>query len=110
MKSSMDQGRQGMDTTKVLYWTLKIIELKARSRKAGLDVVEITPSGRLKAFFSSGMIPGRKLLADIAATFEGRLTFHTEGSFSMSVEGPGGTGGAVSDLESLLNLLEFYVN
>ncbi|MBU8922395.1 MAG: transcription-repair coupling factor [Bacteroidales bacterium] len=111
---------------------LKIVEWRARAMKAGLEAVDVTPRGILRVHFSPGNIPGRKPIAEIAGLFEGRLTFHTENGFSMSVRPDGerpdpgrevadvpvgeatGTGWqdmlSLLDLESLLNLLENYVN
>jgi transcription-repair coupling factor (superfamily II helicase) len=111
---------------------LKIVEWRARGLKSGLESVEVTPRGLLRVMFSSGSIPGQKAIAGIAGLFEGRLTFHTEKGFSMSVqpegdlpgisrEGSVSTAGeeagkgwqempTLRDLESLLNLLENYVN
>jgi transcription-repair coupling factor (superfamily II helicase) len=102
---------------------LMMVEFKARAARAGLATVEITKRA-MRAEFAPGSSPGRKLLSDLAAAFEGRLTFHTENGFSMTVrtreapsDGAGGAGfdsckalPATADLESLLKLLEFYVN
>jgi transcription-repair coupling factor (superfamily II helicase) len=102
---------------------LMMVELKARAARAGLETVEITKRA-MRAGFAAGSSPGRKLLSDLAAAFEGRLTFHTENGFSMTVrtgEAPSNEAGkagfdscktlpGTADLESLLKLLEFYVN
>ncbi len=63
---------------------LMMVELKARAARAGLATVEITKRA-MRAEFTAGSSPGRKLLSDLAAAFEGRLTFHTENGFSMTV-------------------------
>jgi transcription-repair coupling factor (superfamily II helicase) len=95
---------------------LSLIELRLRAAAAGIERVEIDGRGRLRAAFAGGNAPGREVLAGIAALFEGRLTFHTERGFSMTVAGRGGTQGAgkdgaaagAEDLENLLKLLESY--
>ena len=97
---------------------LKLIEFRARAAAVGLDSVEIDPKGMFKAGFRPQNTPSRRLIAEIAKKFEGRLTFHMEKGFSMTVSPrpaekypaddlwrsrPG-----AADLESLLNLLEFF--
>ncbi len=103
---------------------LKLVELKAKALRLGLESMEVDEGGGLRAGFATGRTPGRELLAQIAKKFEGRLTFHTDSGFSMSVgpeagggknrvsgEGPAGWRrvAAVGDLENLLNLLELFV-
>jgi len=97
---------------------LKLVELKARAAAAGLDSIEIDTKGVLKAAFNPGSTPPRKLIAEIAEKFEGRLTFHMEKGFSMTVSARSGekypaddlwsSRAGAQDLESLLNLLEFF--
>ncbi|MBN2070778.1 MAG: transcription-repair coupling factor [Candidatus Krumholzibacteriota bacterium] len=101
---------------------LKLVELRTRAQNVRLDKVEIDTAGRLRARFEPGHTPGKRLLAAIVDRFGGRLTFHTDVGFSLSVkpeyrddtadgrsrrsamgkESPG-----IADFESLLNLLEF---
>ncbi len=102
---------------------LKMVELKVRAARAGVETVEMTKR-MMRVGFAAGNNPARKLLSDLAAAFEGRLTFHTEKGFSLSVRSREGTPPGshcegntglealpgMKDLESLLNLLEFYVN
>ncbi|MBN2184457.1 MAG: transcription-repair coupling factor [Candidatus Krumholzibacteriota bacterium] len=100
---------------------LKLMKFRVRAIGSGLDKIEIDADGLLRVRFASGNIPGRQVLASIADQFQGRLTFHTDNGFSLSVKPldtvfesetenrslrnlSAGTG----DLESLLNLLEFY--
>ncbi len=97
---------------------LKLVELKARAAAAGLDSIEIDTKGVLKAAFNPGSTPPRKLIAEIAEKFEGRLAFHMEKGFSMTVSARSGekypaddlwsSRPGAQDLESLLNLLEFF--
>jgi transcription-repair coupling factor (superfamily II helicase) len=97
---------------------LKLVELRIRAVSAGLESVEIDAKGAMRAVFTPRETPPRKLIAEIAGKFEGRLTFKSEKAFSLTVSPPtGGTGDAdgswaslpgTAELESLLNLLEFY--
>ena len=97
---------------------LKLVELRARAAAAGLGSIEIDTKGVLKATFTPRDTPSRKLIAEIARKFEGRLTFHMEKGFSMTVSvHPGEKHPAddrwssrpgSADLESMLNLLEFF--
>ena len=92
---------------------LKLVELKLRALAAGIESIEIDDGGRLSVGFAAGCAPDRERLAAIAALFTGRLTFHAQGGFSMTVAGAqerpqgGGQAPGVEDLEKLLNLLEF---
>jgi transcription-repair coupling factor (superfamily II helicase) len=92
---------------------LKLVELKARALRAGIDRIEMDASGTLRVGFSSDRIPLRTHIAAIAELFAGRLTFHTKEGVAMTVR-PGRAASAVelgvSDLENLLNLLEFSDN
>ena len=97
---------------------IKLVEFRARAAAAGLDSVEIDTKGVVKAAFTPQKTPPRKLIAEIAKEFEGRLTFHMEKGFSMTVSSPGNekcpdndlwsSQPGADDLESLLNLLEFF--
>ena len=102
---------------------LKLMEFRARAINVGLDRVETGVDGLLRARFAPGNIPGRQILASIAEKFSGRLTFHTDNGFSLSVKqveagddvkkeeevsSLWNKSMGVGDLESLLNLLEFY--
>ena len=97
---------------------MKLVELKARAAAAGLGSVEIDTKGVLKAAFTPRDTPSRKLIAELARKFEGRLTFHMEKGFSMTVSAlPGekhpaddrlSSRSGAADFESLLNLLEFF--
>jgi transcription-repair coupling factor (superfamily II helicase) len=96
---------------------IKLVEFRARAAEAGLDSVEIDTKGVIKAVFTPQATPPRKLIAKIAEKFEGRLTFHMEKGFSMTVSPQGNerhpdddlwsSRPGTADLESLLNLLEF---
>jgi transcription-repair coupling factor (superfamily II helicase) len=97
---------------------LKLVELRERAAGAGFESVEVDVKGVVKAVFTPQDTPSRKLIAEIAKKFEGRLEFQMEKGFSMTVSPEGnvrppeddlwsshpGTG----DLESMLNLLEFF--
>ncbi|MCK4548570.1 MAG: transcription-repair coupling factor [Candidatus Krumholzibacteria bacterium] len=97
---------------------LKLIEFRARASAAGLDSMEVDAKGVVKAAFTPQDTPPRKLIAEIARKFEGRLTFHMEKGFSITLLPPGNekypdddlwsSQPGAADLESLLNLLEFF--
>ena len=93
---------------------LTLVELRLRAAAAGMESAEIDGRGRLRVGFAGEAVPGRETLAGIAGLFEGRLTFHTERGFSMTVSGrrdeaagevPVAAAG-LGDLENLLKLLE----
>jgi transcription-repair coupling factor (superfamily II helicase) len=97
---------------------LKLVELRARAAAAGLESVEIDMKGTLRAVFTPRDTPSRRLIAELAREFEGRLEFQMERGFSMTVAPSGARGRPVddlwsslpgaADLESMLNLLEFF--
>ena len=97
---------------------IALVELRERAAAAGLESVEVDSKGTVKASFTPKNTPPRKLIADIAGEFEGRLTFHMEKGFSMTIvpdpgrKRPGDdlwtSRPGSDDLESLLNLLEFF--
>jgi len=98
---------------------LKIVEIKLRAQETGVEVVEASGNGELRIAFERERIPGKKVVAGIAETFTGRLTFHAGEGLVLSISAPDQRGGRagisqrgaawmVSDLESLLNLLELY--
>lgn len=97
---------------------LKLLEFRARTAAAGLDSIDVDTKGVVKAAFTPQNTPSRKLIAEIARKFEGRLTFHMEKGFSMTLSPPGNekypdddlwsSQPGAADLESLLNLLEFF--
>jgi transcription-repair coupling factor (superfamily II helicase) len=97
---------------------VKLVELRTRAADSGLESVEIDTKGTLKAAFTPRNTPSRKLIAELAGKFEGRLTFHMEKAFSLTISPQPGqrppdgdlwaSRPGASDLESLLNLLEFF--
>jgi len=97
---------------------LKLVEFRARAAAAGLESMETDAKGTVKLSFTPQNTPSRKLIAEIAKKFEGRLTFHMEKGFSMTISPPGNekypdddlwsSQPGASDLESMLNLLEFF--
>lgn len=97
---------------------IKLVEFRARAAAAGLDSAEIDTKGVVTAAFTPQKTPPRKLIAEIAREFEGRLTFRMEKGFSATVSPPGNekypdddlwsSQPGTADLESLLNLLEFF--
>jgi len=96
---------------------LGLMELRIRAGKAGIESVELDRNGRTRVGFAPERTPSRGVLAGMAEEFAGRLTFHTEDGFSLSLESaqkpsapPGDhwkDSSAARDLEALLNLLEF---
>jgi transcription-repair coupling factor (superfamily II helicase) len=97
---------------------IALVELRERASAAGLESVEIDTKGNVKASFTQQKTPSRKLIAEIAGKFEGRLTFHMEDSFSLTLDPAGGgrsdpddlwtSRPGSADIESLLKLLEFF--
>ncbi len=91
---------------------LAVVGLKARARNTGIETVEAAAGGSLKVVFYPDRLPGKRALAMMAGAFSGRLTFHAEDGFRVSIrvrdgDGAGGSSDAVlDDIESLLNLLE----
>ncbi len=100
---------------------IRMIAYKVRGMNSGLEKIEIDAEGTLAVRFAPGNIPGRMVLASLAEQFTDRLAFFTDNGFSLSVR-PAGTpyrgetedrparnlSSGTGDLESLLNLLEFY--
>ena len=101
---------------------LKLVMLRARALRAGVERIEMDRAGRLGVWFAHGGEPSRDSLSKIVAAFEGRLEFQTEPNLSVTIlpsprprrssdtagRDGGAAGGGMRDaLESLLNLLEF---
>jgi transcription-repair coupling factor (superfamily II helicase) len=105
---------------------LRLVEMKIRAGTVGIRRIEARPESVLRVGFDPDAVPRKRTLAEIAREFSGRITFHTEKGFSLSIAGKGdwrseGSGerrgdagqgphaeGMAADLETLLNLLEFY--
>jgi transcription-repair coupling factor (superfamily II helicase) len=97
---------------------VKLVEFREREAAAGLDSVEIDTKGVVKAIFNPKNTPSRKLIAEIARRFEGRLALKMEKGFSMTMSPEDGVKHpqddlwssmpGMKDLESLLNLLEIF--
>jgi transcription-repair coupling factor (superfamily II helicase) len=97
---------------------LDLVEIKARAAVAGIQSIEITPKGGMRTVFDQARTPVRKLIAEMAAYFEGRVTFGMEDGFTLDVGPPAGAAPpkddllssrpCVADIENLLNLLEFF--
>jgi transcription-repair coupling factor (superfamily II helicase) len=97
---------------------VKLVEFREREAAAGLDSVEIDTKGVVKAIFNPKNTPSRKLIAEIARRFEGRLALKMEKGFSMTMSPEDGvkhpqddlwsSRPGMKDLESLLNLLEIF--
>jgi transcription-repair coupling factor (superfamily II helicase) len=101
---------------------MRLVEGRIRAAVVGIDRAEARAGAVLRVSFRPDVSPHKRLLAEIAREFAGRITFHTEDGFSLSIarekEGRGGGRGKVdlgaygeeiaADLETLLYLLEFY--
>ncbi len=99
---------------------LDLVSLRIRSASAGVAKAELEGKGTLLVEFASGRSPSKKALGALAGEFEGRIAFDTLRGLKIrlgspregSAGGPGGDSGrartAASDLEKILNLLEFY--
>ncbi|UCF04243.1 MAG: transcription-repair coupling factor [bacterium] len=102
---------------------VRLVGMKARARAVGIERVELNENAALRITFFEETVPHRECLAGIAEQFAGRITFHTERGFALSIRSgeagkpadspgmrPGDEQGAcrITDIESLLNLLEFY--
>ena len=92
---------------------LDLVALRVRARTTGVESIEADREGGLRVVFGGGSVPGHALIGEMAGEFEGRITFHTEAGFSLSLTpqpggGPEASSGAAGDMERLLNLLEFY--
>jgi transcription-repair coupling factor (superfamily II helicase) len=102
---------------------LKMVMLRVRALAAGVERIDMDARGKLAVWFTPGGEPAREVLPGIVETFGGRIEFQTDRGFSLVVS-PAVKGaesadkdghhrgrrgeGAVKDIESLLNLLEFY--
>ncbi len=96
---------------------LRIVRARIRAAKAGISRVDATGKDFLKVDFREEDIPGRNLLAEIAAEFENRISFSAGGGLSLEIGPPAeeergeasARGGSLDDLELLLTILELYV-
>ncbi|MBN1885453.1 MAG: transcription-repair coupling factor [Candidatus Krumholzibacteriota bacterium] len=97
---------------------LRLVEIRLRARSAGIEFVEADHAGRLRVGFRPDGVPGRRAIARIVEAFAGRISFHAEGGFSLTVDPPVTAGragrsprereeAALADVEMLLKLLEF---
>ena len=99
---------------------LDLVSLRIRASSRGVAKAELGGKGTLIVEFAPGRNPSKNALGALAGGFEGRIAFDTLKGLKIRV-GPtpegaaGGRGGspgraraAASDLEKMLNLLEFY--
>ncbi|MCK4237318.1 MAG: DEAD/DEAH box helicase, partial [Candidatus Krumholzibacteria bacterium] len=98
---------------------LRLVGFKVRAGTVGIKKIEANEEGMLRVGFEGGSSQPKKLLAAIAEKFEGRLTFHAEEGLTLSIRAlveehdekrsyASRGERAVGEMESLLNLLEFY--
>jgi transcription-repair coupling factor (superfamily II helicase) len=97
---------------------IRLAIFRIRAQDAGIRSIEVDGGGVLSVNFAEGEHPSGKTLARIVDLFAGRLAFHTEDGFSLSVRSQEGArridgsteiaGNGFGDIESLLKLLEFY--
>jgi transcription-repair coupling factor (superfamily II helicase) len=97
---------------------LTLVDFKVRAGNRGIGRAELKEQGILLIDFAHGRLPSKQAMGELAAEFEGRITFDTSQGLALRIArgserprekvSPSRARAAAGDLEKVLKLLEFY--